>query len=181
MKRPGLWLGAWVGLLLTVPLVVISALGNQLVGLPFVAYDLFPFVRDLTPGPVLTAVIDGMVGAITALNLGRVDEAAKVAEQGMAILMVVGFGVVAGALFFAILNALNVRSATLPGLVFGAVVGILMALISRSLGLSARTDAPTLNFGWLVFLFVVWGLLHAWAYDRLNQPAMIETSRSLPA
>ena len=49
MTRPGVLTGAWVGLLLTAPLIVISALGNQLAGLPFIPFDLFPFIRDLTP------------------------------------------------------------------------------------------------------------------------------------
>ena len=181
MSRPGVLTGAWVGLLLTAPLIVISALGNQLVGLPFIPFDLFPFIRDLTPGPVLTAVIDTMVSTIISLNLGRVDEAAKVAEQAMAILMLVGVGIVAGAIFFAILNAIKPPGATLPGLLFGLVVGGLMALISSNLGLSASTGAPALNLLWFVLLFAVWGVLHAWVYDRLTTPAHISTDRAIPA
>lgn len=170
MSRPGILTGAWVGLLLTMPLTVVSALGNQLAGLPFIPYDLFPLIRDLTPGAILTAVIDTMVGTITALNLGRVDEAAKTAEQGMAILMLIGVGIVAGAIFFAVLNAIKTRGVALPGLLFGLIVGIPMALISQNLGLSATTGATALNTLWIVLLFAVWGLLHAWVYSQLSSP-----------
>lgn len=180
MSRPSVLTGAWVGLLLTLPLIVISALGNQLAGLPFAPYDLFPLIRDLTPGGILTLVIDTMVGTIIALDLGRVDEAAKTAEQGMAILMLVGVGIVAGALFFAVLNAVKARGVALPGLLFGLVVGLPMALISQNLGLSATTGASALNMLWIVLLFAVWGLLHAWVYDRLSTPETMTTDRAFP-
>lgn len=180
MSRPGILTGAWVGLLLTLPLIIISALGNQLAGLPFVPYDLFPLIRDLTPGAILTLVIDTMVSTIIALDLGRVDEAAKTAEQGMAILMLVGVGVVAGAIFFAVLNALKSRGGALSGLLFGLTVGIPMAIISQSLGLSASTGASALNLLWIVLLFAIWGLLHAWVYNRLSVPETDTTSRALP-
>lgn len=181
MSKPGLWTGAWVGLLLTAPLVVVSALGNQLAGLPFIPYDLFPFVRDLTPGLVLTTVIDTMVSAIIAFGLGRVDEAAKVAEQGMAILMLVGVGVVAGALYFAIMKRANTDNLMLSGLLLGLLLGVPLALISHSLGLSARTGSALLNAAWILLLMGVWGLLHAWAYERLTMGATDRTSRTLPA
>ena len=181
MSRPGILTGAWVGLLLTVPLIVISALGNQLAGLPFIPFDLFPFIRDLTPGAILTLVIDTMVSTIITLDLGRVDEAAKVAEQAMAILMLVGVGVVAGAVFFAVLNAIKARGATLWGLLLGLVVGVPLALISSDLGLTARTGAPALNMLWIVLLFAVWGVLHAWVYDRLTLPALNEAGRAVTA
>lgn len=175
MSRPGIWTGAWVGLLLTVPLIVVSALGNQLAGLPFVPFDVFPFIRDLTPGAILTFVIDTMVNTITALDIGRVDEAAKTAEQGMSILMVVGIGIVAGAIFFAVLNAIKARNVALPGLLFGLIVGVPIGLISQNLGLSARTGAPALNLLWIVLLFAVWGVLHGWVYQRLMLPEPTRT------
>ena len=181
MSRPGVLTGAWVGLLLTVPLIVVSALGNQLAGLPFIPYDLFPLIRDLTPGAILTLVIDTMVSTIISLDLGRVDQAAKVAEQAMAILMLVGVGLVAGAVFFAILNAMKARGVALPGLLFGLVVGIPMALISSDLGLSASTGAPALNMLWIVLLFAVWGILHAWVYNRLTTLTSDEIGRPAPA
>lgn len=181
MSRPQVWFGALAGLLLTVPLIVVSALGNQLAGLPFVPFDLFPFIRDLTPGAILTLVIDTMVSTIMNFNLGRVDEAAKLAEQAMAILMLVGVGVVAGVIFFAVLNALRARSNTLFGLLFGLVVGVPLAFISRDLGLSASTGAPALNMLWIVLLFAVWGVLHAWVYDRLTLPTPNESGHPVTA
>ncbi len=168
MRRPGIFVGALVGLLLTAPLIVVSALANQLAGLPFIPYDVFPFIRDLTPGPILTFTIDTMVGTIRALNLGRVDEAAKVAEQAMSILMLIGIGIVAGALFFAVMRRSGIRRAVGGGFLLGLLVGIPIALISRNVGLSSRTDNAMLNMVSIIVLFVVWGLLHGWVYDRLT-------------
>ena len=169
MQKPGFKLGALVGLLLTAPLVVISALANQLAGLPFVPFDLFPFIRDNTPGGIMTAVIDVMVDTLIALNVQRIDQAAKVAEQFMAILMLVGVGVVAAGLYFLVMRRVAITSWFAPGLGIGLVVGLPLALISNQLGLSASTDSmPALNAVWIVVLFVVWGLAVAWAYARLS-------------
>ena len=122
-----------------------------------------------------------MVSTIIALDLGRVDEAAKVAEQAMAILMLVGVGVVAGAVFFAVLNAVKARGVTLPGLIYGLVVGVPMALISSDLGLTASTAAPALNMLWIVLLFAVWGVLHAGVYDRLTTLTFAEAGPTVTA
>jgi hypothetical protein len=45
MKRPGAGPGAWLGLLLTAPLVAVLFLGSRLVGRPFVPYDLFDWLK----------------------------------------------------------------------------------------------------------------------------------------
>lgn len=169
MRRPGVLTGALVGLLLTAPLIVVSALGNQLAGLPFFPFDLFPFIRDLTPGAVLTFMIDSMVSVIRALNLGRVDTAAKTAEQGMAMLMLIGVGIVAGGLFFLVMRGLRARSALAAGLIFGLIVGALMILISAGFGLSTSAGAAASTL-WTILLFALWGLAFGWAYDRLTTP-----------
>lgn len=168
MTKPNFVTGGLVGLLLIAPLIVISALGNQIVGLPFAPFDLFPFVRDNTPGGLITLVIDTMVDSIIALNAGRVDVVAKVLEQIMAILMMVGVGVLAGAIYFGVMRRAVITSWFTPGLALGLVVGIPMAIISNQFGLSAQTGAPLLNAAWLLALFIAWGLAIAWAHDRLS-------------
>src|SRR5215207_527206 len=168
MYKPGFKVGALVGLILTAPLVVVSALANQLAGLPFIPFDLFPFIRDNTPGGIMTAVIDIMVDTLIALNVQRVDQAAKTAEQGMAMLMLVGVGMVATGLYFLAMRRVAITSWFAPGLGIGLIVGLPLALISSQLGLSSRSGAPALDAVWIIVLFVIWGLAVAWAYARLS-------------
>ena len=168
MYKPGFKLGALVGLLLTAPLVVVSALANQLAGLPFVPFDLFPFIRDNTPGGIMTAVIDVMVDTLIALNVQRVDQAAKTVEQGMAMLMLIGVGVVAAGVYFVAMRRMAVTSWFASGLGIGLIVGLPLALISNQLGLSSRSGSPTLDAVWIIVLFVIWGLAVVWAYARLS-------------
>lgn len=154
MHRPGVRIGALVGLLVTAPLIVVAALGNQLAGLPFFPFDLFPVMRDLTPGPVLTFVIDSMVAIIGALNLGRVDTAAKTAEQAMVILMSLGAGIVTGGVFFLLMRGLQASQSPTAGLVLGLLAGALVALLSSQTGLTATAD-PAASTLWTLFLFAV--------------------------
>lgn len=170
MSKPGIILGAMVGGLITAPLIALSALANQLAGLPFMPFDLFPLVRDYTPGRLLIFTIERMADAIIALNLGRVDKAAKIAEQAMTMGMLLAFGIAAGVVLFALLNAAN-KGGTLAhlwGLGYGLVVGAVMALISARYGLSASLDVPmAARAAWLLFIFAVWGLVLGWSYRQL--------------
>jgi hypothetical protein len=165
MNRPGLLTGALVGGLLITPMLVISALATQLAGLPFAPFDLFPAVRDILPGWLLTFTIDRMVDTLIAFNVGRLDNAAKVAEQGMAVLMVLALGVAVGAVFFGAMRRVPVTS-VIPGLLLGVFIGIIMAVISLDVGLTATTP-DALSAAWLVVLFAGWGALLNWAYNRL--------------
>jgi hypothetical protein len=176
MKKPGILTGALVGLLLTAPLIVISALANQIAGLAFAPFDVFPFIRDITPGGLLTFVIDTMVDSIIALNVGRVDIVSKVVEQGMAIGMLLGIGIIAGAIFFAVMKPSQGDQSYGPGVLLGLLVGVPVALISAQVGLSARLDSDALNAIWLVVIFVIWGVAVNWVYNRLTVPQEVVTT-----
>lgn len=171
MRKPGVILGAIVSALVTVPSIVVSALANQLAGLPFMPFDLFPLVRDLTPGGLVIFTIEKMSDAIIALDLGRVDTVAKVVEQGMAMGMLLAFGILAGVIFFALMNVAHRGSAFAHvwGLVYGLLVGFMMAAISARYGLSAAINMPmAVRAAWLVFLFTVWGVVLGWSYRQLD-------------
>lgn len=179
-RTPNLLLGALVGLLVTAPLVAIGGALNVLFGLPYMPFDIFPVIRDSLPGGLLTIGIDTMVNTIIALNLGRVDTAAKTAEQAMSVAMLVGIGVLAGAIYFAIMNRAGRQPSTVIGLIVGLVFGVVMAQISAMDGLSSTTGQPFLDAVYLIVSFGVWGLALGWIYGRLAQPAEA-TATSTPA
>jgi DMSO/TMAO reductase YedYZ molybdopterin-dependent catalytic subunit len=168
-RKPSLWMGALVGGLLTAPLIAILAIGQRLAGLPFLPSDFFNPVRDLTPGDLLVSTIQRMVDVIINLNLGRVDQAAKQIEGGMAIGMIVTIGVISGVIFFWVFNKIERRNLPSAGLIGGLVVGIPMALISHTLGFTNTLDPKIVGTLWLVVLFLAWGIAHAWVYGNLAQ------------
>src|SRR4051794_22792811 len=100
MKKPAIWLGALVAGLLTLPLLAVMYVGDQIAGFPFVPFGLFINVRDYTPGVIITKTIDTMISVIRGLNLGRTDTVAKMVEESLGIIMVLVIVVIAGAIFF---------------------------------------------------------------------------------
>ena len=71
IRKPSIWLGGLVGGLLTMTLMSMLFLADQIAGLPFIPFDVFDFVSRQLPGPLLTFGIDTMVDMIIALQPGR--------------------------------------------------------------------------------------------------------------
>jgi DMSO/TMAO reductase YedYZ molybdopterin-dependent catalytic subunit len=165
--KAGILTGALVGAMLTAALIAIFYLAWKLVGLPFVAFDVFDWISRKLPGSIITFGIDMMVRVIRALNLGATAEAAKTAEQTMAVAGMFITGVITGAIVFAVARAWCKGWAILLGLIAGAVVGIPALLISRSAGQTAVTG-PWLSAVWILGAFLVWGVALGRAYYGLS-------------
>lgn len=165
-RKPGLLVGGLVGAMLTAPLIAIFYLSDRLLGLPFAPFDLFDWVGRIVPGDLITAVIDVMVDTIIAFDLGTVDQTAKTIEQLMALGMMIGIGIVVGAVMFFILNRTRSAEAMVTGAIFGAGVGIAFMLMFNRVNLTATAD-PNLSRVWLIAAFVVWGVSIGWVYNRL--------------
>jgi len=167
MDRSRLWkttgMGAWVGLLLTVPLTATFALGDRLAGLPFPPFDLFDWTTRILPGPVVTFGIDSMISLLGALGLDVADTA-KTAERASAVLGFVVLGVVVGALVSGISASRRRPPDAVSGLAVGALVGLPLVAIDVAIGGSSRSPAMTIP--WLLGLFVIWGWLLALAVRR---------------
>jgi len=175
VKTPGILTGAWVGLLLTAPLVALFYLEQRLLGLPFVPFDLFDWLARLLPGALITAVIDVMVRILSALPVGELSDAAKAAEQGMAIASFLLVGALAGGIFF----ALSRRPAGWPaGLLLGALVGVPLLIISARVNETAATP-PALSGLGILLTFLGWGLALSWVQRRLASPTKAGVSAEL--
>ena len=170
---PSLMYGALVGGLLTAPLLGLMYLADKLLDLPFVPFALFDWIAQITPGPVITFGIDLMIESLLLVNLSVAD-AAKTSEQVIAVLLVFLMGVVAGALFFALLRPrasghpsivaarrVGLGSRPLPGLILGLLVGAPLTFVSLPMGQS--TMIPWVTVVVLMTLFLVWGWLMGYA------------------
>ena len=165
---PGVLAGALAGALLTAPLLIALQLGHQLAGLAFPPFDLFDWTARRIPGPLITFGIDAMVAAIRALGLGEISDAAKLAEQTLAIKTSLLIGVAAGAVFFGVLRWRPIGwPARLAGAALGAVIGGLLAAISWRTN-QTSTASPLINAAWILLAYSGWGMLLGWARDRLR-------------
>ncbi|MDX2138883.1 MAG: molybdopterin-dependent oxidoreductase [Chloroflexota bacterium] len=165
------WTNLLIAILITVPLLVIISLGHTFMGLPSLPADVFNPVRDALPGDLIVFGIQRMVDVIIGLNLGRVDEAGKIAETAMAAIMVLVLLIIAGVILLTVFQRSQRQQVQRLGLIGGAVVGAIMAAISLLYGVSATIDPRIIGGIWLLLLFVGWGLAHAWVYERVTRTA----------
>jgi DMSO/TMAO reductase YedYZ molybdopterin-dependent catalytic subunit len=163
--KPTLRNGAMSGLLITAPLVALFYLAASLFGTPFVPFDLFDWLARVLPGGIVTFGIDFIISIIAALNLEDLSSTAKIAEQIMAIFLFLVIGAAAGVGLFSVLRR-AARADLIPGLVFGAVTGALIAILSVTINQSATADS-LISLAWILAAFVAWGAALAWVYQRL--------------
>jgi hypothetical protein len=135
MKKLNIGTGALVGTLLTVPLIGVMYLADQLAGLPFVPFDLFDWLTRILPGPVITFGIDLMIDIMLWLGISVADNA-KTAEQVMAVLQFLGGGIIAGAIFFGVIRLRNIKPDAVAGIVIAALFGLPMIAINIAIGQS---------------------------------------------
>jgi DMSO/TMAO reductase YedYZ molybdopterin-dependent catalytic subunit len=159
-------LGAIAGALLTPPLIAGFFLGWKLFGLPFAPFDVFDRLARVLPGRVVTFGIDSMVQIIRWLNLGRTDTVAKNAEQTIAVVIFLAGGIIAAATLFAVLRWMK-KSALMGGSVWGTIIGAAVLLI----GQERMTTNPVLGGIWTLVMFLLWGKLLGWVYQRLTAEA----------
>ena len=170
------WLGALIGLILTVPLTALFYAAYRREGLPFLPFNLFDWATRHLPGKVLAFGIGAMVHTIGWLHLGDTATTAKLAEQMMAVVGFVIAGMVVGAVFFAAVRPLQRSTILLSGLVVGAVLGIAAVLASRSAEFAPAGNAAGSAL-WILLALIVWGLLLGLAYRRTVADGREETAR----
>lgn len=169
-KPPGFLAGAGIGALLTAPLIAVFYLGQQLAGLPFVPFDVFDWMARVLPGSLVTFGIDTIVAAIRALGLGKISEAAKTAEQVLAIAGLYVTGILAGAVLYAVLRRYRPTTGLVAGLVLGVLIGVPVAALSLAVNQTA-TAGPVVSALWVLAAFLGWGASLGWAYDRIAAAA----------
>lgn len=170
MKKLNIGTGILVGALLTAGLTGILYLGRQLIGFPFVPYEVFNWVARVLPGDLVTFGIDLMIDTMLLLGISVVDTA-KIAERFMAIVIFLSGGLFAGVVYFVIMKVQQTRANLFSGLVMGALFGF--PLIAISMGITSSTVAPLFNALWLVLAFLVWGVVLSFSYRKLQSIELV--------
>ncbi len=150
---------------MTAPLVGLMYLLDKLAGLPFVPFTLFDWIARVLPGPVVTFGIDLMIDTIRFAGLSVAD-AAKTAEQVMAVLLFFFLGVAAITLFFAVMRLRDTAPRPSSAMVIALLFGLPMIVVSLPMGQS--TFDPSISILLLLFLFLLWGFAILPVYRRLT-------------
>ncbi|MGB6422996.1 MAG: hypothetical protein WBF05_14270, partial [Anaerolineales bacterium] len=144
--------------------IALMYLANQLAGLSFIPFELFNWITKVLPGPVITFGIDLMIDLFRLLSI-NVANAAKTAEQMIAVLNFFILGTLIGAGFFVYASQVKEKPGIAGGLLSGAFFGLPM--IAVSVGFGTSDLIPAVNILWLVGLFAAWGLLLSWTTGKL--------------
>ncbi|MFW6042548.1 MAG: molybdopterin-dependent oxidoreductase [Chloroflexota bacterium] len=161
MQNP-LRTGVIVGILTSLPLIAVSYLANAITGLPFIPFDLFDWLARVLPGNLITFGIDAMVVTLRALGLS-VSETAKLAEQMMALGLIVALGAFAG-LLIAWLRQRDPQNSVQAGAIVG--LGLFVLLLLAELGLGVAGNILFISLG-LLLLTVGYGTVIAITLDRV--------------
>lgn len=168
MKQRPILVGALVGTWLGVPLLALLYLGQQMAGLPLVAFDLFSLVTQLLPGQVITAVIEMMVSLLQALKVGRTDVLAKLIEVTLALLLMLGGLGALGAVYGAFAGRWS-RSPATRGMLTGLVLWGFTLLVEIWAGWGSAE--PWLGIAWTLALSLAWGAALGWAVETAVTPS----------
>ena len=154
--------GALTGAGLGVPLLAVTYLGWQALGLPFAAFDLFTLAVRLLPGQAISAAVEVMVAALHALGPGSTARLAKYFEGSIALALFLMVLALLGALY----GAVSQRRVDDRPALRGAILGIALWSLLLPLGLWAGWQFSGL--AWTLALSLAWGVslgltVQAWA------------------
>lgn len=150
--------GFLLGFLLSIPVIVITYFADQAAGLPFVPFNLFDYMARVLPGAVVAFGIHLISGIVVRLAVDNISQAAKLAEQIIALLQFA----VAGGIWGLILTPIGRKKTAilqLTGLITGLLVAIGFILINAYLKFPSA--GSFLSSVWLIVVFTGWGWLLA--------------------
>lgn len=178
MRKPKLTTAVLLGLISAPALIAVSYFGNTLTGLSFLPFDLFDWLTRVLPGSVITFGIDSLVATLAAMGLS-VSETAKLAEQLMAISIVIVFGPLLGLLVGLTMRRFE-EAPIQAGMLAGLPFFLLFLAVELTLGLSGSFLFTAV---WLFLLTAGWGAVLAYALEWLARqtPSVAAEEETQPA
>lgn len=175
-KSPGIGMAILVILLATVPLIGIMYLGNQLLNLPFVPFDLYDWPVRAGVGPWI-ALIDTLTGSQAAAG-GNISQSAPLIQSLLSIGLFVLYALLVGLAFYAFV----MRRGRVPDLIDGMTIGLIFAapMVFLSLTASPSPLPAWLIIVWLGALSIVWGIVLTYAFGHL-MPAAVSPAAEMPS
>ncbi|MBW7880400.1 MAG: molybdopterin-dependent oxidoreductase [Anaerolineae bacterium] len=181
-RPPGILTGLLVGILIALPVIAIFFALNALVALPALPINVMDWLPNNLPNDLLNFGKQTMADVLIALNIGRLDQVAKIAEG------IIGTATLFGLIVLAIVAVFGIartqkgpRAGTLTGLIVGLALGVLLVLMYASLPLVQfeRANALLIDSAYIMGMLVGSGLIAGLIYDRLAR--LPETSSEIAA
>jgi len=163
----GVRVGLVLGGLSSLAFMAVNFLGDVLFALPFFPFDVFDWLGRTLPGALVTAGIDSIVFVVGLIGVGQLDRSAKFAENLLAIMLFIAFGLVLGTLLSIYLRR-DEKQSMRAGLTIGLFLALPILLIEASLGFSASSLSEIL---WTLFSIPAWGGIVALLIQRAGQLA----------
>jgi hypothetical protein len=164
--KPGLLDGAAAGAMLTAALLgILYPLESQM-GAPFVPFTAFEWLARALPGGLITWGLETLLAILYALGL-PLAQAGKPAEAIMAVGILLAAGTLAGMGLFAVLRGSARQASLTPGVVLGGMLGLALLLMANAVGRLSAGTGGLLNAGIVLALWMAWGAVLVWVYNRL--------------
>jgi len=175
IKKPGLFTGVGIGILLALPLVGLFSAVNALFRLPLIPSDLMDTLPNVLPVDLLNFGKQTMIDVLTALNFARIDAAAKPAELIIGTVTLIGLcAVVMGLAYFFAKRSTNDKAGMNYPIAGGLVLGVLMTLVHINLPVvqfSRTGGAIFFDAAFILLAFTIFGYAAGWIYVRLSAMA----------
>ena len=156
-RNNDLLIGAGLGALSSLAMIALLYFGEQVFGLPFVPFDIFDWMTRNLPGGLIAIVVRSMTLIIEFvqgfLPIGSTSTVAKLAEQSIALVQLIGGGVFFGGLL-AWLKGKGISPLSLYGQLGGLLLFAITLIMESTLETVQLGAGSTL---WLAIIFFAWG------------------------
>lgn len=169
-KRPGLLTAIAAGVLIALPLIAFFFAANAVFRLPLLPINVMDWLPNNLPVDLLNAGKNAMVSVLMVISPGDVDGVAKTAEAVIGTVTLFGMTVVGVVVIFMLArNRETEAPGTQPGIIVGAVLGVLLMLMYFSLPQVQfeRSAYVLLDAVFIVGVYVVAGFIAGRIYNRL--------------
>lgn len=159
-------LGILIGFLVTTFLVSVLLILHVTLGMPFIPFDIFDGLVRISPGSLVTAGIEILVGVLQLLGLS-LRNSSKIAEQVQAVTLFLAGGTIIGSIAFNVLSTGSVRSIFKSWAGLGVVIAVPVSIVLTLTGNNG--SGPVLSTIWILLAWTVWGIGLGWTGRQIHQ------------
>ena len=165
-----IFIGASVSFLISIPWLFFSYLGYKITQLPVIPFELFEALLFISPGAVITTLLELMIQTLHTLNIGPTSAVGKSVEIMVAYLLGLTSLILLGILYAVTLDRVKLSWA-IKGLVAGFTLSFLFIPIINLWELVLLTEVPKVL--WVISINLIWGISLSWGIEKslsaLNQ------------
>ena len=158
-----IFIGTSVSLLISIPWLFFSYLGYQITRLPVIPFELFEALIFISPGAVITSLLELMIQTLHTLNIGPTSTVGKSVEMMMAFMFGLACLILLGILYAIFLDRVKISWA-LKGLIMGITLTFLLIPFINLLTLVSLADFPKML--WLISINMIWGFSLSWGINK---------------